>query len=259
MNRPPLDELFRPNESPYFAMHRAGLLGYGIGEVSQFLIKIGVPIREKDIRNWQAGAFRSKMRSSVLNPILPGMDFGVQTIGGKIFEDSSFEDLDLLPPGWVATPNRWFPCNSEGAPMQRWGWKPDYEPSLYDYASAKALSPRGWVGQNMLYQDFIVLDIDGVGHGIRDEAVISFGEMYKNRTMCFENPLKPGSFHLYFATDRLIPVKHFPFAKLDLMGNSKNAAVYLKDKQPNGLPMMELDENVWEEIKRYVKFRKETR
>ena len=75
--------------------------------------------------------------------------------------------------------------------------------------------------------------------------MIEFGNMFKNDTFTMEDPAKPGSFHLYFSTDRLFPVKHFPWAKLDFMGNAVNAAVYLKDKKWNGLPMMEFDENVW--------------
>ena len=45
--------------------------------------------------------------------------------------------------------------------MQKWGWSKDYTPELYTRADARALSPCGWVGQNMLYQRFIVLDANG--------------------------------------------------------------------------------------------------
>jgi hypothetical protein len=69
--------------------------------------------------------------------------------------------------------------------------------------------------------------------------------------LTLEDPAKPGSFHLYFKTDRLIPVRHFPWAKLDLMGNAVNAAVYFKNKVGNGLPMMQLDERVWQAMMNY--------
>lgn len=253
----PLEELFHAGESPYFAMHRAGIQGWGIDEVSRYCQEIGVPLREKDVANWQAGAFRAQLRKSVLNPLPPAAPGSL--VKGKAVEDSRFEDLEKLPDNWLGTPKRWFPCNMEGMPMQKWGWTEDFEPCLYDEATARALSPRGWVGQNMLYQNFIVLDIDGAGHGERDDYVIAFGEMFKDRTLTYENPLKPGSFHLYFCTDRLVPLKHFPYAKLDLMGNTRNAAVYLKDKRPNGLPMMKLTHEVWEAVKSYVRFRKENR
>lgn len=257
MGRQNLDELFKPNESPYFAMFRAGVQGWSIEDVTHYLNEIGVPVRKKDIRNWQAGYADSHYKDSILDPIIPRQM--TQAFKGKAFEMSSFDDLSKLPKDWVGTPNRWFPCTGDNKPMMKWGWRKDFNPGLYDYHTAKAMSPRMWVGQNMLYQNFIVMDIDGVGHGERDEQVIAFGNLYKDQTLCYENPVKPGSFHLYFYTDRLVPVMHFPYAKLDLMGNMVNAAVYMKDKKSNELPMMELDSRIWESLKQYVKFRKETR
>ena len=141
--------------------------------------------------------------------------------------------------------------------MQKWGWTKDFSPELYTRIDAKALSPCGWVGQNMLYQRFIVMDIDGRGHGADDLQVIAFGSQFRDRTFTVEDPAKPGSFHLYFETDRLIPVRHFPWAKLDLMGNAVNAAVYFKNKVGNGIPMMKLDERVWDAMMEYQKRRKE--
>jgi len=141
--------------------------------------------------------------------------------------------------------------------MQKWGWSKDFSPELYTMADAKALSPCGWVGQNMLYQRFIVIDIDGRGHGNDDIEVINFGNRFRNTTLTMEDPAKPGSFHLYFKTNRLIPVRHFPWAKLDLMGNAVNAAVYLKNKLGNGMPMRELDESIWQQLIEYQKERKE--
>ena len=141
--------------------------------------------------------------------------------------------------------------------MQKWGWSRDFSPELYIAADARALSPCGWIGQNMLYQRFIVFDIDGRGHGVDDELVIEFGNQWKQSTFTMEDPAKPGSFHLYFETDRLIPVRHFPWAKLDLMGNAVNAAVYLKNKKPNGIPLLKLDDEIWNTMIKYQKSRKE--
>lgn len=101
------------------------------------------------------------------------------------------------------------------------------------------------------------MDIDGRGHGADDPAVIEFGRQFSSTTFTMEDPDKPGSFHLYFKTDRIIPVRHFGWAKLDLMGNSVNAAVYLKNKKHNGLQMRELDENIWNTMMEYQKKRKE--
>ena len=57
-------------------------------------------------------------------------------------------------------------------------------------------------------------------------------------------------------TDRLVPVKHFPHAKLDLMGNAVNAAVYFKNKVSNGIPAAELTPQIWDAMQRYQVSRK---
>lgn len=247
-----LDELFHCGESPYFNMFKAGLLGIPIENVASKLTSIGVPLRSKDIENWQAGMFKRQMNADP--SFVPSVK--VDTISGVPFDDSKLSDFPMFPVSWVGTQKRFFPCTQDNKPMQRWGWSKEYHPQLYDIASAKALSPCGWVGQNMLYQRFIVMDIDGRGHGADDEKVIAFGNIFRNQTMCMEDPAKLGSFHLYFATDRIIPIKHFGWAKLDLMGNAQNAAVYLKNKISNGLPMMQLDDNVWHALMSYQKERR---
>ena len=173
--------------------------------------------------------------------------------------DMKLSEFDQWPSGWSETYRRWFPCHETGLPMYRWGYSEDYTPKLYDRETAQSLSPVGWVGQNMIYQPFIVLDIDGVDHGERDDQVIEFGERWRDYTETWENPQKPGSFHLYLATSSIIPITHFPYAKLDLMGNQKNAAVYTKNKVSNGKPRAKLTEEIWEDMKQYVKARKQQR
>lgn len=248
-----LNELFRPGESPYFGMYNAGLAGVPFELISNYLGMIGVPIRFKDIQNWKDGMFRHQMHydSDVIKPERCVTQTGVS------FEQAKLEDFPMYPQNWTTTERRFFPCTSDNRPMGKWGWRKGFIPELYDYASAKALSPCGWVGQNMLYQRFIVVDIDGVGHGQTDEAVIAFGNKYKQFTRSYEDPSKVGSFHLYFSTDRIIPVKHFPWAKLDLMGNAVNAAVYMKNKISNNLPMIPLTNNIWQEIISYTNSRKD--
>lgn len=248
-----LDGLFAPNQSPYFGMFSAGVKGIPIDMVCARLSQLGVPVREKDVENWKAGMFRHQMETDGECHAWKGNAVPVER--GVPFEAMKLTDFPMFPQSWVGTDRRYFPCTQDNRPMQKWGWSKDYSPQLFDIASAKALSPCGWVGQNMLYQRFIVMDIDGVGHGCVDSEVIAWGSQFRNSTLCMEDPAKQGSFHLYFSTDRLIPVKHFPWAKLDLMGNSKNAAVYMKDKTSNGLPMMQLDETVWSSMMAYQKGR----
>ena len=248
--------LFAPGESPYFAMFRCGCMGVPIEDCVELCSRLGIPLRTKDSKAWADGDWNYKVRrpTSVLNPLIrPGYENVVPIM------DSTLDDFEKWPEGWPGTDCRWFPCNEQNMPMQKWGYSTDYAPTLYKRESAQALSPIGWVGQNLYAQPFIVIDIDGVGHGVSDPQVIAFGNRYRNFTETWENPAKVGSFHLYFDTDRQIPISHFPYAKLDLMGNQKNAAVYTKDKVSNGVPRARLNEEFWTDLKAYLADRREQR
>lgn len=238
--------------SPYFDMYRCGYYGVPLQDCVDKCRSNGIAIRAKDVQSWEDGAFKRSMRLSGKE-----MDKIARTELGVPVDDAKLSDFPMFPQSWKGTERRFFPCSTDNKPLKKWGWSRDYTPELYTQVDAKALSPCGWVGQNMLYQRFIVLDIDGVGHGCVDEDVIKFGRMFSDTTLTMEDPTKLGSFHLYFSTDRLIPVRHYGWAKMDLMGNSVNAAVYMKNKQSNGLPMRELDEEVWNAIMTYQKKRKE--
>ena len=272
MPRKTLNEILPPGQSPYFGMFQAGRVGYTIEEVTQHCTMMGIPLRAKDIQAWQDGAFKNQVanamfersvqerRKSVINPVqpqsyptnLPSLRLSTQ----PDFDTLRLEDLPLLPPGWRGCERRFFPCTPQNRPMQRWGWTDSFQPALMLRKDAEALSPCRWVGQNMLYQPFVVFDIDGVGHGRLDEEVIRFGSRFRNITMTLEDPRKPGSFHLYFTTDRLVPVKHFPWAKLDLMGNAVNAAVYFKNKRSNNVPPAMLSSDIWNAMQAYQQSRK---
>jgi len=248
--------LFVRGESPYFSMFRAGCMGVSAEDCIGWCHALGIPLREKDVRAWKDGNwnYRTRTSTSVIDPVLrPGHERMANVL------ESSLEDFDRWPNGWSGTERRWFPCDENNMPMQKWGYQKDYVPLLYERREAEALSPIGWVGQNLYAQPFIVIDIDGAGHGEYDEQVIAFGDKYRDTTETWENPAKPGSFHLYFDTDRQIPISHFPYAKLDLMGNQRNAAVYTKNKTPNGKPRRMFDEHVWSDLKRYLKERRDQR
>lgn len=239
--------------SPYFDMYRCGLYGVPLEDCVAKCQRNRIAIRQKDLQSWQDGNFKHQM-------VLMGQEVPQSTRRTELgvpMDEAKLSDFPMMEQGWNGCERRFFPCTTDNKPMQKWGWSRDYTPELYYRADAKALSPCGWVGQNMLYQPFIVVDIDGRGHGQDDPQVIEFGRMYSNRTLTYEDPNKPGSFHLYFSTDRLIPVRHYPWAKLDLMGNSVNAAVYFKDKVSNGMDMMRLDEDIWQSLIDYQKGRKE--
>lgn len=276
MPRESLDEILPAGQSPYFGMFRAGRLGYTIEEITSHCTMLGIPLRAKDIQSWQDGAFKNQVNQAIFEQRLaesrrkPGSRINPTTKVGQMpvnlpslrlvsqpsFDTVRLTDLPLLPKGWKGCERRFFPCTADNRPMMQWGWRPGFEPNLMLRVDAAAISPVHWVGQNMLYQNFIVMDIDGVGHGVRDEQVIAFGNQFREMTMTLEDPMKQGSFHLYFMTDRLVPVKHFPHAKLDLMGNAVNAAVYFKNKVSNGIPAAELTPQIWDAMQRYQVSRK---
>ena len=276
MPRESLDQILPAGQSPYFGMFRAGRLGYTIEEVTSHCTMMGIPLRAKDIQSWQDGAFKNQVSQAIFEQRLaserrrPGSRINPTSKVGQMptnlpslrlvtqpsFDTVRLHDLPLLPKGWKGCERRFFPCTSDNRPMMQWGWRPGFEPNLMLRCDAEAISPVHWVGQNMLYQNFIVMDIDGVGHGTRDDWVIAFGTQFREMTMTLEDPRKPGSFHLYFMTDRLVPVKHFPHAKLDLMGNAVNAAVYFKNKVSNGIPAAELTTQIWDAMQQYQVSRK---
>ena len=277
MPRESLDEMLVYGQSPYFAMFRAGRLGYSIEEVTAHCTARGIPLRAKDIQAWQDGAFKNQVSQAIFEQRLaekrckPGSRINptgvvagavttnlpsLRLAGQPAFDTMHLDDFPRLPKGWRGTERRFFPCTQDNRPMIQWGWRPGFEPNLMLRVDAEAISPVRWVGQNMLYQNFIVMDIDGVGHGVRDEQVIEFGTRFREMTMTLEDPKKPGSFHLYFMTDRLIPVKHFPKAKLDLMGNAVNAAVYFKNKVSNGIRPAKLTSEIWDALQLYQISRK---
>jgi len=278
MPRESLDAILPYGQSPYFGMFKAGRLGYSIQEVAAHCTRVGIPLRAKDIQSWQDGAFKHQVSQAMFEDKLsearskPGAYLNPTNKVGKVqyeglpslrlanqpdFDTTKLGDLPRLPKGWRGCERRFFPCTSDNKPMMPWGWKPGFTPNLMLRADAEVLSPVGWVGFNNLYQPMIVFDIDGVGHGMIDEQVIRFGNQFRDRTMIVEDPKKVGSFHIYFRTDRLIPVKHFPYAKLDLMGNAVNAAIYMKNKIWNEIEPIELTPEIWNLMQEYQRQRRE--
>lgn len=240
--------------SPYYGMYNCGYYGVPLEDCIAKCRRNGIALRQKDLRSWEDGKFKHDIKMMGYDTMMqPSRVVSMR----MAVDDITLSSLPKLPPGWKGTDHRFFPCTSDNRPMQKWGWSRGFIPDLYRMCDAKALSPCGWVGQNMMYQNFIVMDIDGRGHGEDDPQVIEFGRKYSDTTFTMEDPKKPGSFHLYFKTDRLIPVRHFGWAKLDLMGNAVNAAVYLKNKKSNGKSLRLLTEDIWDDMMKYQKRRKE--
>lgn len=252
-----LQRAFQPGESPYFKMYGAGCNGIPIEACIQRLTLIGVPYRSKDIKAWENGyaKYLGERRDNIV-----GFDPLIQkdreiSVGEKMLS-MSLSDFDYYPPNYQGTNNKWFPCTAANQSMIKyWGYKENYVPPLTDYATAYQMSECGYVAQNLYHQPMIVIDIDGVGHGETDQRTIDFGNRYRNLTETWEDQRKPGSFHLHFYTDKCIPIGHYLYAKIDLMGNKTNAAVYAKTKVPNGIPKAILTDDIWRELTDYLKMR----
>lgn len=240
--------------SPYFDMFRCGVYGVPIDDCLSKCGRNQIAIRQKDIKNWESGYYRREIQYTDPGGVT---NLAPTTYTGVPIDEARLTDFPLLPQGWNGTKYRFFPCSEDNKPLIKWGYSADYTPTLYLQEEARSLSPVHWVGQNMLYQPFVVIDIDGVGHGEVDKETISFGRMFSEETFTMEDPNKKGSFHLYFATNRLLPVRHFGWAKIDFMGNAVNAAVYLKNKVSNNKPLMQMTEEIWNLIQTYQKTRKE--
>lgn len=243
--------------SPYFDMFRCGYYGVPFEDCVAKCNMNNIALRQKDINAWNDGRYKRDMMFLGCSDVVVKQSTSV-TPAGILADDAKLSDFPLIPQNKLSgNKQRFFPCTSDNKPMWKWGYSDNFIPQLYSQQEAQALSPVGWVGQNMYMQPFVVVDIDGVGHGERDESVIKFGRFFEDVTMKMEDPNKPGSFHLYFSTNRLLPVRHWPWAKIDFMGNAVNAAVYLKNKRTNGLMPTELTDNIWSIIQEFQKIRKE--
>ena len=245
-----LEEWFQPNCSPYLACFQAGSAGYPIEEVEARCNQIGTELRLKDYQNWVNGRFKARVQNHMLDPVN----------GSGIVISNNYSDFNTFPDDWQGTERRFFPCTSDNKPMMKWGWSNSYNPQLMTIEDARCMSKfkggPGWVGQNMLYQPFVVIDIDGEGHGVEDHLVYEWGKRYRDVTLSMGTERKPMSFHLYFTTNKIMPVRHFPYAKVDFMGNAVNAAVYMKDKVSNEVPMLEMTKDIWNDFIQYTQSRK---
>lgn len=254
-------KLFQPGHSIYTAMFSVGVQGVPRDDVNQRLMEIGVDLRTGvrpcDDQAYKDG-YHEYMRGKgnkcpLYIPLRPKPN------ALKVME-SKLSDFDTLPPNWSGTSRRYFPCKANGSPARKWGYSDDFTPTLYTKEEAIALAnPHGYIGQNIYAQPFIVIDIDGNKKGVIDQQVVDFGMQFAGITETWFCPEKQGSFHIYLSTQRIIPIAHFSYAKVDLMGNQRNAAVYMKNKYSNGIPRAELTDEHWEALKQYTELRKQQR
>lgn len=246
-----------PSESIYYWMYSAGLHAFPERDLEQVLLSAGKQIRQKDWDNYHRGLSKSYFTNdnrkadaeSMLRLTPPASAF-------------SAIDFNSLERSCYLTDysQRWVPCNHKNKPMIKWSkecltWE---EAMDYDHAT--------WLAENLVMTPYIVFDIDG-DHGNRlvPEVIRHFTPwlklthaLIKPRLVREMDPSigdiadAPTSFHLTFMTDRLIPTKHFPNARIDLLGNAKPQLRYRKNKTWNHIFPAVLTEEIWRFFMDYI-------
>lgn len=254
-----------PGESPYYPMFRLGCSGIPWEQCRNYCDMRGIPLRPKDLKSWEDGMRKRNARFEAGNTINPIAPVTKQELNPILTH--RLDQFPTWPEGWEGTPHRWFPVNERVFPMIEWGYKStetghdeNFYPQLMTREQATQASPVGWASQNLYGQPIIMVDVDGVGHGPTDLQVINWGNKYRGFTEIWEDPMKQGSFHIYFKTQHVIPIGHFLYANLDVLGNNTNAACHSKNKRPiDQTPMATLTQDIWYDLQTYLLGRKEER
>jgi len=256
-----------PSGSIYFWMYKQGLKHVPWSHVRCSVLQAGKEIRDKDEVNFWNGWYRSDLylgegKEDVF--MLTRSQRPKAASSG--YMDTPFEGYPVHPYlGKPEVENRWVPCNMDNKPMMKWG------NGCMSLADAKACRDQVYLAENLKGCQHIVIDCDGDHEMPIDMETVGFLFKYTSMTHAMFKPKVideyegyeatgcklPASFHLSFKVDRLIPTMHFPWAHIDIVGNRRNSLRYFKDKNWNGLPMAEMTPEIWEEIKAYVKHRKE--
>lgn len=245
--------------SIYLWMYSEGLKHTDLVDVLTDLAAAGHNVRDKDIRNYWNGWINSDRNRNNAFSL-----FNVQERTSR-FQESKLSDYPMHPYlGLPELDDRWVACNSECIPLYK------YSEIRKTRENASCMVGCKVLGENMLATKMIVIDIDGDHDktGIDIELIRHFSR-YISITHTLQKP-KPvrmygdlpfgaedianvsASFHLCFATDRVIPTMHFPVAHIDLLGNRTNQLRFWKNKVWNGLEPVMLTDEVWEDLKKYI-------
>jgi len=252
-----------PNLSVYFDMYRWGLKRIPLETIEEACKIAGKILRKKDVDNYWRGYYKSNARSE--RDI-----FSLDRTGYA----ETIDKLDLEFSTWPTHPyihqpeieSRWVPCNEHNKPMIKWSQ------GCMSLVDAQSWPHCVYIAENLLHTRFIVLDCDGDHDPSHlDMETIMFLSKYKDMTHTMIKPKmiweydgyegtgleQPASFHLTFVTDRVIPTIHCQEAHIDILGNQNNQLRYYKKKLWNGLEPIMLTEEIWDDVRRYCKYRKE--
>ena len=244
-----------PSGSIYFWMYTQGLKHVDILEIERACTRACKDIRPKDYENYWNGYHRSDLYAG------PGKD-DIWLLGkhrelrsqGRKFDELSYYDYPVHPyTGMPEVQIRWVPCNQDNKPMIKWGQ------GCMTMADCVAYPGQRYLAENLKGTQLIVVDCDGNHEDPWDWETIRFLGKFKQLTHTIE---KPGfdecpSFHLTFRTDRIIPTMHFPESHIDIVGNRRNSLRYWKNKEWNGMQPAYMTAAIWDELRKYIRYRKE--
>lgn len=245
-----------PDGSIYLWMYEQGLRGVNINDIIESCRQCGKEIRDKDFQNYFNGLHKHCIvdNSSI---------FDVPPRSTKSFFDLKYSDYPEHPFTWDIpdAEDRWVPCNKDNKPMIKWGKR------CMTMNEAESKPGMQYLAENLYGTHMIVIDCDGDhGEGL-DLETIEFLYPFTKMTSTLSKPKHcvdygiaipnkfydiPASFHLTFAVDKVIPTMHFPIAHIDIIGNKCNSLRYLKNKVDNGLPLLVMNDYIWEEIKEFI-------
>lgn len=253
-------------QSIYMWMYRQGLRQRPLEHVVMDCMLAGNDIRPKDLRNYWNGWYRHDLYfGSNYEDRMQSLD--VRCSPGS---NGPMAYMDYPPHPYIGRPevaNCYVPCNADNRPMIKWGG------GCMSMQDAKSWPGSVYIGENLRGTRRIVVDVDG-DHGDQlDLDALRFFARYMERTMCHVKPKivfdwfeetegcysgdlhtaeLPVSYHLTFTVDKVIPTMHFPKAHVDIVGNRNNSLRYFKNKKWNGLPPIEMTEEIWDEISEYI-------
>lgn len=247
-----------PDGSIYIWMYKQGLKQVDLCEIESACRMAGKEIRSKDYDNYWNGYHKSVLYHGparddfllIKEHISPSASEGYFERDYLTYESNPFYGTQ------PDIQNRWVPCSKENKPLIKWG------DGCMEMADAVAYRNQVYLAENLKGTRFIVIDCDGDHDDPWDYETIMFLNRYKSTTHCIEKPTAIGwetspSFHLTFETSLIIPTMHFPWAHIDIAGNRKNQLRYWKNKQWNGLPPAFMTSEIWNDIRKYIKYRKE--
>lgn len=257
-----------PDGSLYFWCFSQGLKHVALAEVESAVRCAGRELRDKDVRNYWEGWYRSDLyRSDAKDDIFMLKRGKRPPTPSSSFLTTPYADYPMHPyNGLPEIGQRWVPCNADNKPMIKWG------EGCMSYEDAQAWPGQVYLAENTKGTRFIIVDCDGDHGDTLDFRTISRLSHYMNLTHCLSKPKdiceyegyeetnlhQPASFHLTFTTDRIIPTMHFPYAGIDIIGNRANSLRYRKNKIWNGLEPIPMTEDIWLDLQKYVESRRPT-